>query len=330
MHKFSDIDRFRNAYKGVIRYCHELGKPVPTFDYIGTVKLHGTNAGIRRTPSGDLIPQSRNRILGVDSDNYGFAAFVEANKDAINAIFDKIISPIKGATITLYGEWCGRGIQSNVAVGQLDPHFVIFNVKFNGAYNELYYPLPDYIQDNDAGIYNIFQIPHYEVTVDFQSPDPAIHTVNELTDAVEENCPWGKFMGVDGIGEGIVWVPRAHPEISDLWFKTKGAKHSGASHKVRGIKAKMSVEKANSIAECLEIVLPDMRLQQGVTYLKENHYELEHKSIGAFLKWVSQDVLKEEIDTIVENGLEWKDMHKPINTRARNYFLEILDNDFDA
>ena len=55
MYKFSDIDRFRNAYKGVIRFSHERGKSVPSFDYIGTVKLHGTNAGVRRTPSGDLI-----------------------------------------------------------------------------------------------------------------------------------------------------------------------------------------------------------------------------------------------------------------------------------
>lgn len=328
MDKFSKINRFRNTYRGVIRHSGEHS--VPTLDYIGTVKLHGTNAGVRREQNGDLIPQSRNRILSLDSDNYGFAKFVDENSDAINEIFDKMSPKAVSTSITLYGEWVGTGIQGNVAVAQLEPHWVLFNAKFNGNYDPTYYPIPIELQNNDVGIYNIFQIPYYKVSINFQAPDIVLHEINELTNKVEESCPWGKFRGVDGVGEGIVWVPCELPNISDLWFKTKGAKHSGSSHKVRGIKAKISVEKANSIAECLEIVLPDMRLQQGVSYLKENYYDMDHTSMGAFLKWVSQDVLKEEIDTIEENGLEWKDMHKPINTRARNYFLDYLNNNVDV
>ena len=97
--------------------------------------------------------------------------------------------------------------------------------------------------------------------------------------------------------------------------------------KVKGIKAGMSVEEANTIAECLKLVLPEWRLQQGITHLKDEFYLMEPSSIGPYLKWVTRDVLKEEIDTIVENGLEWKNVHKAINQRARQYFLDYLNAD---
>ena len=89
MEKFSSIGRFRNVVTGVSRYSHDRGLSLPTYDYIGTVKLHGINAGIRRTASGKIVPQSRSRILDISSDNYGFAMFVQSNLDAITNLFDK-------------------------------------------------------------------------------------------------------------------------------------------------------------------------------------------------------------------------------------------------
>jgi len=327
MDKFSEIERFRNIVKGVHRYTHDRGLPLPVYDYIGTVKLHGTNAGIRRTQSGKLQAQSRSRILDVSSDNYGFAQFVENNKELIHGLISSVFGD--DDDVTVYGEWCGGKIQSNVALVQLDPHLVLFNAKINGEYNPEFYPLPVELQANEVGVFNIFQIPHYNVTVDFSNPTPAIDEINQLTDAVEECCPWGKFRGVEGIGEGIVWVPREVSDISDLWFKTKGGKHSGKG-KVRGIKAKISVEKANSIQECLELVLPEWRLQQGIQVLKEMHCGIvDSGSIGEYLKWVSKDIMKEELDTITENGLEWKDVVKHINVRARNYILSYLNGEIE-
>lgn len=324
MNKFSSIGRFRNVVTGVSRYSHDRGLSLPTYDYIGTVKLHGTNAGIRRTASGKIVPQSRSRILDISSDNYGFAMYVQSNLEAITNLFDKYF--VDGQDVTIYGEWCGEGIQSNVALSQLEKHFVLFNFRVDGDYQFDNYPINVDIQDNDAGVYNIFQAPHYEVKVDFSEPTNAIHEMNELTDSIDNVCPWGEFRGVTGHGEGLVWIPRQCPEISDLWFKTKGGKHSGKP-KVKGIKAKMSVEEANSIAECMQLVLPEWRLQQGITHLNDEFYLMEMSSIGPYLKWIAQDVLKEEIDTIVENGLEWKQMHKAINRRARQYFIDHLNAD---
>lgn len=322
MNKFSDIGRFRNAVQSVHRYCHERGLPLPVYNYVGTVKLHGTNGGIRRTPKGVIRPQSRNRILDVSSDNYGFAQFVVTNEARIRELFDKHFAPEDD--VTIYGEWCGKTVQGgHIALAQLEPHFVIFNYRVNGEYQT--YPFSDSLQDNEIGIWNIFQIPHFEKTVDFSNPDLVAEEINELTNQVEDECPWGKFRGVQGIGEGIVWVPREHPELSDLWFKTKGGKHSGGS-RVKGIKAKVSVEKAQTITECLELVLPEWRLQQGIDALKEMHCGIvDHGSIGHYIQWVAKDIMKEEMDTIVENGLEWKEIVKQINVRARNYILDYLN-----
>lgn len=329
MKKFTEIDRFRTVVKGVHRYSFDRGQALPKYNYTGTVKLHGTNAGVRRTPSGKIVPQSRNRILDVTCDNYGFAAFVDAQREVFIKMFELIGN--QSDDITVYGEWCGRGIQDTVAIAQLDLHYVIFGLSINDEYVPLHISnQKEFAQKfNSAGIYNILQVPSYSVEVDFSEPDAAILEMNRLTDEVEECCPWGKFRGVEGIGEGIVWIPDAYPEVSDLWFKTKGGKHSGGN-KVRGIKATKSVEEVNSINECMDLVLPEWRLKQGISYLKENYVPIEHRAIGEYLKWISQDILKEEIDTITENGLEWKDMHKPINRRARQYILDVINNDFSV
>ena len=67
-----------------------------------TEKLDGTNAQVLVTPEGQVFAGSRNRWItpGKDTDNYGFAAWVEENKEAL-----------KGLGIGRhFGEWYGPGI----------------------------------------------------------------------------------------------------------------------------------------------------------------------------------------------------------------------------
>lgn len=49
-------------------------------NYKGKIKLDGTNASIILTKS-KMVVQSRNRILTINDDNYGFANWVNDNKD---------------------------------------------------------------------------------------------------------------------------------------------------------------------------------------------------------------------------------------------------------
>ncbi len=62
MKPFTEIEAFRHIVASVKRYCAERSKPLPTIEYVGTVKLHGTNAGVRVT-SEFVQPQKRSDIV---------------------------------------------------------------------------------------------------------------------------------------------------------------------------------------------------------------------------------------------------------------------------
>lgn len=69
---------------------------------IVTEKIDGTNAQVLITPEGEVFAGSRNRWITTDSDNYGFAAWVEAHADELRA----------GLGVGQhFGEWWGAGIQ---------------------------------------------------------------------------------------------------------------------------------------------------------------------------------------------------------------------------
>lgn len=317
MKKFSSIEQFRHVVKHV-RYHYEfIQQPTPVLNFTGTVKLHGSNSGVSRT-NGVFSTQSREREITIDDDNYGFANFINSlSKNKLNELFDKVSSSMD---VTIFGEWVGQGIQKNVAVSKLPKHFVIFSVWDNVANK--------YLENNkdwrieELNIFNILQIPTYSVTIDFAHPENIIETLEKYTLEVEKECPWGKKFGISSIGEGIVWTCLEHPEDSRLWFKTKGEKHcnKGDKDNKKHI-ANVSPEKLNTINEVVEYVLPEWRLQQGITVLQERGVFLDMKAISEYLKWIGQDVKKEEMDTITNNGLEWKDISNNITLKAKNYYI---------
>lgn len=82
-----------------------------------TEKIDGTNAGIIITEDGRIAAQARNGIItpGKTTDNYGFAGWVQDNKDEL----------MKLGPGYHYGEWWGNGIQRKYKM----PHkvFSLFN-----------------------------------------------------------------------------------------------------------------------------------------------------------------------------------------------------------
>lgn len=333
MYKFSDIEQFRHIVKRVKKHTKYLayekdGKDAvieyPIIDFIGTVKLHGTNSGIKRH-KGVITAQSREREITAEDDNYGFAKFVsERNQVALNTLFDRI-STKPDDIVTIYGEYIGKGIQKKVAISKLEKRqFVIFNVKINDKYvgNDVNYRIPndDIYNVNDAGV--------YDISINFNNIEPAVKKMEELVEKVETCCPYGQLFDIDGEGEGICWVSKLEPNNSDLWFKTKGAKH-----KISG-KQKNVVEidpiKLESILNFVEYTITENRLQQGIEKVKELHSladdsDVDVKHIGDFLKWVFGDVQKEEYDVMEENNLDKKDVSKPISDKAKKWFLDFID-----
>lgn len=89
-----------------------------------TEKIDGTNACIAIDEDGNMTLQSRNRIITVDDDNYGFAQWAtKANTDGALASF---FGPGRH-----YGEWWGVGIQRGY--GTAARYFSPFNT---GLFNQ--------------------------------------------------------------------------------------------------------------------------------------------------------------------------------------------------
>ena len=50
--------------------------------------------------------------------------------------------------------------------------------------------------------------------------------------------------------------------------------------------------------------------------------DLDIKKMGDLILWFIKDVVSEEMDTMVENGLEPKDVNKYISTKVREMFFK--------
>ncbi len=112
MKKFTDISQFRNVIRELrIRHdykgkdaegepIYQHTEPYPTLKFKGTVKLHGTNAGVVKYADGTLEFQSRESVLSLDSDNAGFMNAVSVK--SLDFLFKDIEFD---DYIAVYGEW---------------------------------------------------------------------------------------------------------------------------------------------------------------------------------------------------------------------------------
>lgn len=339
---FGSISQFRNTVKTVIDRSehHKIGRP--TLKFHGTVKLHGTNASVvMERGSSEFYAQSRTNVLSLTADNNGFYAFAKANQADLSAILQKaagVREHFLWSHLGLYGEWCGGSIQKGVALTKLPTKmFVIFGVRLYLSDESSYWFTPEEIKNltspGHPTIKNIEHFPTWEVEVDFDKPEIAQNTFVELTQAVENECPFGKAHDIEGVGEGIVWscvgpgdfvdVMWKEPHTwQDLGFKTKGAKHSDTHVKTI---VQVDAEKIESVRTFIENVLTDHRLDKMLDKVREQGLDpLDIKNTGVFLKLVNQDVEREEADVIVASGFIWKDIVGQLNRQAREWYMEKL------
>ena len=312
MIKFTSIPQFRNVIKQV-QLNHDYqgnvdGEPVykhiapyPTLNFKGTVKLHGTNAAVVKYKDRTEY-QSRERVLTLTSDNAQFMLLMSGKN--LDFMFDMEFEE----SIAVFGEWCGQTIQKGVAISQLPKMFVIFAVQVDGEW------VDHFIQDPDQNIYHIESFPTFWIDIDFNAPEMAQNKLIEMTLAVEAECPVGKHFGAIGVGEGIVFTTGAR----DYIFKSKGEKHSVSNVKTL---ASVDVELIESWKEFVDYAVTENRLKQGIEYLITEGLEVSQKSTGDFLRWVVNDIVKEESDVIVKNGLDLKKLNPLISKKARNWFF---------
>jgi hypothetical protein len=351
MIKFPSIEQFRNVIRAVQNKAQwdgrdENGDPkfnrnaaIPTLKFRGAVKLHGTNAGIVFDNKADTIGyQSRERELTVTSDNAGFALYMESKKEILKSMVAKIEARLNPGEpehnpdkVVVFGEWCGGNIQKGIAISGLPKMFVIFGIKFFWGEGEdarsqwIDIELVKDIVSHDDKIFNVLEFGSYEVEIDFSKPELIQNKLIELTIAVEELCPAGKFFGNEGVGEGIVWTCR-EPGFysSDFWFKVKGEKHSASKVKVL---AAVDVEAIKAVDDFVEMAVTEARLEQGLQNLvNEQLKPFEMQSMGDFIRWVFNDVVKEEMDTIVASQMDPKKLGGPIATKSRKWFIDKFNS----
>ena len=346
MYKFPEISQFRNVIRNVKQRASYNGKDdrgepmyrdttgkLPVLKFRATTKLHGSCAGIVYDFSTqEFSYQSRERVLTLQQDNAGFMLYMSSKtkilEELVHNVADLYIHSMIFAKvpekIVIYGEWCGGSVQKGVALNQLPKMFVIFGAKFvyeDETADWIDLELIKKIEYPDDKIYNILTFGVWYFDIDFNYPELVQNEIIKLTEAIENECPCGKYFGVTGVGEGLVascitegW------RSSDFTFKSKGEKHSVS--KVKTLAA-VDVEAIQNLKTFVDSVVTDARLEWALSnMINEQLKPFEMPSMGDFIRTVYGDVIKEEMDTIVENQIDPKKVGSLVANKARPWYIQ--------
>ena len=337
--KMPSIPAFKNIIMDITHQARFIGvddneEPIynpnvnlPTIKFVGSVKLHGTNASICYNGT-DMWAQSKGNIITTEKDNLGFANFVDKHKDYLLPRMKEAFEAFPVEEICIYGEWAGKGTQKGVAVAEIEKTFFMFGIKFLAVGEEEYrwaqipYAVLDRIKDKERNIRNIFEFPTFTIDIDFDNPKMAQNKLLEMTQAVEDECPVGKAYGIEGVGEGIVWV--GWWDDTKHNFKVKGDKH--ANSKVKTLSPVDEVHEQKKI-DFANYACPAWRLEQAVqeTCNTLNGGIPTIQDMGKVIKWVVSDILKEETITLHEYNLEIRDVSKHISNISRRWYQNHLN-----
>jgi hypothetical protein len=340
---FPKITQFRNICQDIRQSFSYVGKDeqgniiyntenlvLPTIKFKGTVKNHGTNSAICYNLTDGIYTQSRNQYFSIDKSpegHFGFNFFVVKNKEIIKSIFDEIIENENCKSddykISIFGEWAGKEIQKGVAVSQLEKAFYIFAVFIENTVNPGLSYWADYTKyrNPENRIFNIDDFGTYEIEIDFNNPSLVTNKILDLTLEIERECPIGKYFGISGIGEGVVFTGMVNNKR--YVFKSKGELHSASKVKTLSGICSSDVETMKNVAEFIEYAVTDNRLKQAIqTIFGESVVSIT--KTGDVIKWVVTDILLEETDVMVQNNLEPKMVGNSISKKVREMFMKYL------
>ena len=327
--KWASVELLHHVRKSVLSASERVGADFvhPQITYRAKIKLDGTNGGVQLLPSGEVLAQSRSRLLSPSDDNMGFGAWVEANRSYFESV------QTDGEHLIIFGEWCGQGIQKRTSISKVPRRiFAVF------AIQRLHERLAtSWLEVEPVRIRallpehpDVFVLPWagQPVTMDYgdrASLERSASTINKLVDEVEACDPWvAETFGVEGLGEGVVLYPEPpadEPVVREtytgLMFKAKGDKHQVVKQKKP---AQIDPEVAANVGHFVELFVTPQRLEQGVTEACAGAYEMPR--MGLFLKWIGQDVKKESSVELEASGLVWKDVGKQVTSAARRWYMD--------
>lgn len=329
--RFGSIEQLKSMVFEARKLIEATGAPLPVVELQGTVKVHGTNAGINISEK-KITYQSRERILTTQQDNMGFMEWASHYEEQWRALALWLVDGDfeTNLNVIIFGEWCGGGIQKGVAISGLPKMFIIFELR------AIYKIAPDRAEGNisfcgkdleqleqflPANTYTVSQFPMYSVECDLNNPYAAQNKIVDLVEAVEKECPVGKYFGVSGVGEGIVFTTEIHGTV--FKFKAKGQKHSASNVRVH---TAVDLEAFENAKEFVTRYVTTPRLEQGLAYMREMGIETVHKNVGTFLKWINQDIIKEGKLEIEENQLDCKKIAQTAAPVAKAFYFSHVNS----
>lgn len=311
-------------------------RPPNTVELVGSIKLHGTHADLIVYPDNTIHFQSRNRLLDLQNDNHDFVKTMSPLRNEILAIRDRYTQIYTANTkmsvdpkypIIIAGEWVGPKIQAGVALSKLKKNlFVIVSCKINGAW------VPDLffqnIHNEAVGIYNISKVSFRVEEIDVWNPAPFKELMKDITLKVEKQCPFGKELGLVGLGEGVVWKPKDPALAADpkYWFKDKGEEHRNPT--TDDLVQNKSARKADLKTKAkmfAERALKESRMEQAWDYLREMGITRDKAGVEEFNKWLCKDVLTEEKTQIKVMQVEVNMLRNAIGVIGTQWYMDKLE-----
>lgn len=299
----------------------DRSKELPTIKLTGAVKLHGSNASVVYTKDGEYYSQSRDVVLDqkMNLDN-----FYQFSLNVQNHITNAMKNNIKDYdALVIFGEWCGKGVQRGMAVSNLEKMYVLFGIAYIKNDEKIWLDnslLSQYVNE-ELRIFNIYDFQTYSVDLNLADPELSINELEKITQSVELECPVGKHFGVYGPGEGVVYF-YDDKYNGPMPVKLKGIKHSTA--RVKKI-VEIDPVKVKSVNDFVEYAVTENRLNQGISYLKNNNIELTKINTGIFVNWIKDDIVKEESDVLSKSNLTYGDVKFAAEKAAKLFYLGLFN-----
>jgi hypothetical protein len=326
--KWTDLQQFHEVVKNLnyprIHRC--LQENNYTIPFGLKIKLHGTNACIRIEHDGKVVAQKRSSDIVAPADNAGFRAWVEDNE----AYFARLANST--CSTYVFGEWCGPGIQSDVACSMTrQKFFYVFAIEYfndeefiSRIYNPSYIEKALEFGGMPDGLIVLPWQDHIKINfLEKAQTDIALLKLNKLVEAIGECDPFiEKTFEIQGAGEGVVAYPLlGENEGSYLkgeeYFGWFGFKAKSEAHRVNKTKkaATFDPEKYASTQLFADAYCSEQRFLQGFTEAVQGRKDM--RLTPDFIRWVVQDIWKEsKTEREASPDLDWKTCCKAISSRA--------------
>lgn len=318
--KYPKIPQFNDIVLSYSKGKLDIPNPVT---FTGTVKLHGTNASFQYDVATHTVyAGKRNSLILTEKDNhYNFSDYLNDNlEDVLEACNILARDFPEYDHLAIFGEYAGGNIQSGVGICNEPKRFYPFEVMGKHKDTQEIHTIPMYIIFQYLHYYNfkvLLDVASFRLVVDLDNPLEVRNQLVEITEQVEKQCPVAKYYGHEGIGEGVVWSYTNIETLQTTRFKVKGTKHS--TTKVKTL-ASVDLEKIESANKFAEYAVTENRVRQAMQETDSTTLQ----DIGKVIKWVCQDVLEEEKDTLEANNLTWKQANKGVTLECKAIYLELI------